>query len=97
MIMLGVVFFAGLILGLNGFTAKEAEPGIFLYIAWLVICAIAMAAASFFLTKYFINSKSMNEVLAILLSILCGTVLGFVINVVGFFASLIFTSYTSKK
>jgi hypothetical protein len=89
---IGVALFFLLLLGLNGFTGKQAEPGLILFIVWVLLVSLLSAISSVVLTNYFVSKKSMNFWLAALLSVLIFVAAGAVFNWVGWFVSILVTS-----
>ena len=86
----GVLFFF-LLLGLNGFSERDATPALIFYIAWAVFFALLLGAASFFLTKLLIG-KAFNAILALILSVVAAVGVGFVVDFGGLLASTIIAS-----
>ena len=86
----GVLFFF-LLLALNGFSGKQAEPGLILFAVWVLLAALLAGAASVWLTNFFVVKKEMNFWLAAAISIIIFSLCGCVFNVVGWFASLFVT------
>lgn len=88
----GVFLFFFLLLGLNGFSEKQAEPGLIFFIVWVLLVALTTAILSVVGTNYFAAQKSMNFWLAAFLSAFIFVVVGAALSVVGWFASLFITS-----
>jgi len=89
---IGAMMFFMLILSLNGFTGKQAEPGLILYIAWAVLTVIIAGALSFLGANYLINNKSFNPVLAAITAIALFSFGGAASDFVGFIAAIFLTS-----
>ena len=88
----GVFFFLFLLLGMNGFSEKQATPGLIFFIVWVLLVSLIAAIASVVATNYFTAQKSMNFWLAAFLSTFIFVVVGAIASVVGWFASLFITS-----
>lgn len=86
---LGVFFF--LLLALNGFAERDANPAMTFYTVWMIFFAIIFAVVSFFFTKFLI-AKSFNAILAVILSIFVATGIGTVIDFGGMFISAMVAS-----
>lgn len=72
----GVVLFFFLLLALNGFSESQATPGLILYIIWVLIASVGAAVLSIWLTNYLATKKSLNGIVAALISILIFIVIG---------------------
>ena len=86
-----VGWFFFLMLALNGFSERDANPAMIFFIVWCVLVALVLGAASFFLTKLLI-AKSFNAVLALILSVVAAIAVGFVVDFGGLIASTIIAS-----
>jgi len=91
MIAIGIGFFFFLMLGLNGFSEREANPAMIFYIVWTLIFAFILSLGSFFLTKLLI-AKSFNAILSLILSIVVAVGVGFVLDFGGLIVSTIIAS-----
>ena len=78
-------------LALNGFSERDANPAMIFFAVWCIIVAIALGAASFFLTKFLIG-KSFNAILSLILSVIAAVGVGFVVDFGGLIASTIIAS-----
>ena len=86
--------FGALILGMNGFpSSKSAEPGIILYIVWVVVSTLIVSSLSVLAVYYLDNKKQVNAWLASLISVATFSVIGGLSIVVGWIAGLLFASY----
>lgn len=65
----GVVLLFFLLLALNGFTGKQAEIGLILYIIWVLIASILAGVLSVRLANYLAAKKSFSRWIAALISI----------------------------
>ena len=89
---IGFVLFFMLILGLNGFTGKQAEPGLLLFIVWGLLSALITGVLGIFLANYLAVKKSMNKFAATAISSVVFIIVGCVSGVVGFFAAVFLVS-----
>ena len=90
-IAVGVVLFFFLLLGLNGYSGKQAEPGLILFIVWILLASLLVAVLSVVMIGFLTAKKSINFWASSLISVLVFVILGAVINVVGWFTSLFVT------
>jgi hypothetical protein len=87
---IGIILFFFLLLSLNGYSEKQAEAGLILFIIWVLffsaaaVCAVL--SASFLTIK-----KSLNWIAASLVSILIFVVIGAILNFVGTVAAIVLT------
>lgn len=86
-----VGWFFFLMLALNGFSERDATPAMIFFAVWCVFFAIALGAASFFLTKFLIG-KSFNAILSLILSVIAAVAIGFVVDFGGLIAGTIIAS-----
>jgi len=89
---IGAAMFFMLLLSLNGFTGKQAEIGLILFIVWAVLTALLGGILSFLSAGYLINNKSFNPVVATIIAIVIFVIVGTLSNIVGFFAAILLTS-----
>ena len=82
----GLVFF--LLLALNGFSESDATPAMIFYFVWMILCAFVMGVAGIFLTKLLL-AKSVNSILALVISVVLLTGIGGVIDFGGLIVSTI--------
>jgi len=84
-----VLLFFFLLLGLNGFSERDAKWSIWLFLIGAALVTILAAVAGIFTTKFFSVKKGVNVIWAALISILIFSFLGaginFLITFVGFF------------
>lgn len=85
----GLFFF--LLLALNGFSEREANPAIVFYSIWILFFAVVFGVASFFIAK-FLLAKSFNAILALTLSIVVAGGIGALINFGGLIISTLMAS-----
>lgn len=91
-IAVGCVLFFVLILSLNGFSGKQAEPGLLLFIVWGLLSALITGVLGVLLANYLATKKSLNKIAATAISSLVFIVAGGVSAVVAFFAAVFLTS-----
>ena len=84
----GVAFVFFLMLGLNGFSERDANYGFGVFIAGGLLVSFLMATAGVFLVKFLLNKKQWNTVLAVLAAVVGLAALGFVLKVVIFFIAI---------
>jgi hypothetical protein len=89
---IGFVMFFMLILGLNGFSGKQAEPGLLLFIVWGLLSALITGILGVLLANYLATKKSMSKIAAAAISSLIFVIVGGVSVVAGFFASIFLVS-----
>ena len=91
--VIAVFMFGALIIGMNGFpSSKSAEPGIILYIAWVIISTVIMSTASVLIVWFLADKKDVNVWLAGLISVVIFSVLGGISIIIGWAAGLLFAS-----
>ena len=88
-IAVGAVLFFFLLLALNGFSGKQAEPGLILFVAWILLSAFAAGILSVFTANRFASKKALNKWLAALVSILVFLVVGAAFDFAGLIAAII--------
>ena len=91
LVLTGIVMFFFLLMGLNGFSERDANPAMIFYIAWLVFFTLLFSIAGFFFTKFLIK-KSFNAILAVILSVVVAVGIGGVIDFGGLIVSSIIAS-----
>ena len=84
-----VVIFFMLLLGLNGFSERDATPSLIFFIALSVACALGLGGAAAYTAKRIAEKKSLGGVAASAIAVLCFSALGGVILVGGFFGALV--------
>lgn len=91
-IIIGAAMFFMLLLSLNGFTGKQAEPGLMLFVVWVLLASLGAGVLSFLSAKYLAEKKSLNRWWAALTAIAGFVIIGVIINAIGFFAAVFLTS-----
>ena len=84
-----VVIFFMLLLGLNGFSERDATPSLIFFIALSVACALGLGGAGAFAAKRIAEKKSLGGLAASAISVIGFSALGVMILVGGFFAALV--------
>lgn len=90
-IAVGVVLFFFLLLGMNGYSEKQATPGLILYIAWALLFSILTAVFSVLAARFLIRKKSFSPLAATAIFAPIFIVVGGVANFVGIFAAIFLT------
>jgi len=89
---IGAVLFFILIISLNGFTGKQAEPGLVFFTLCILLVSLASGVLSFLSANYLAQSKSFNSWLAALLAITVFVIVGAAVNFVGAVAAVFLAS-----
>jgi len=89
---IGVGLFFMLIVSLNGFTGEQADPGLILFVVWILLASIIAGVLAFLSAKYLISKKSFKPWRAALLAIAIFVIVGTAANIVGFIAAVVLTS-----
>lgn len=89
---IGFVLFFMLIVSLNGFSGRQAEPGLLLFIVWGLLSAIMTGILSFLLANYLATKKALNKVASAAIAVAVFVVAGGVSVIVGFFAAVFLVS-----
>ncbi|MGI8884959.1 MAG: hypothetical protein ACR2IA_12030 [Pyrinomonadaceae bacterium] len=88
---IGVGLFFFLLLGLNGYSGSQAEPGLIIFIVWVLLVSLFAAVLSVIATGYLMTKQSINFWISSLISVLIFVIVGAAINIVGWFVSLFVT------
>ncbi len=80
--------FFGLLLGLNGYSEKDATPSLIFYIALAFLSALGLGAISAYTAKRLAEKPSLGKFGASIIAIIGFAILGAVILFVGWFAAL---------
>jgi len=88
---IGIMLFFILLLSLNGYSGNQAELGLILFIIWVLLFSIAAAVCAYLSANFLITKKSLNRIVASLVSILIFVVIGAILNFVGMVAAIILT------
>ena len=89
---IGAAWFFMLLLSLNGFTSKQAESGITLFVVWAVLTAILVGVLAYLTARYFIEKKSLNPAFAAFATTVVFVIVGAAIDFVGFLAAVFLTT-----
>ena len=92
MLGLGTAWFFMLILSLNGFTGKQAEPGLILFVVWAILTAIVAGILGFWSAGYLTEKRSFSPALAALASVVFFVIVGAASDFVGFIVAVAITS-----
>ena len=95
-VAVGAGFVFMLMLGLNGFSEREASYAFGFFIVAGLLVSFLMASAGIFLVK-FLTGKQWNQVLAVLLSVVGFAALGFVLKVVIFFIAIFVADFVRTR
>lgn len=77
-----------LLLGMNGYSEKQAKLSLVFYIALGVMSALGLGAASAFVAKSLVERKSLGSIWASTIAVLGFSILGWLILIVGFFVAV---------
>ncbi len=78
-----------LLLGMNGYSERQATPGLVLYVVLGVGSALGLGVASAFVVKRLVEKRSFGGLAASATAVLGSSVLGGLILVVSFFAAIV--------
>jgi Na+-translocating ferredoxin:NAD+ oxidoreductase RnfE subunit len=79
-----------LLLSMNGYSEEQATPSLILYIALSVLSALALGGAGAFAAKRLAERTSLGGFGASAICVICSAILGVLILIVVFFASIVF-------
>jgi hypothetical protein len=80
-----------LLLGMNGYSERQATPGLILYAALGFGSALGLGLASSFWVKRLVERRSFGGVAASATAVLGFSVIGAVILIISFFAAIVLT------
>ena len=86
---LGVVLFFFLLIGLNGYSEKQAFPGLILFIVWVLLASLFCGGLSLLTTNFLNAKKSWSLTKAGLISAALFTVAGAVLSFAGILAAIL--------
>jgi hypothetical protein len=95
-IAVGVAIIFLLMLGLNGFTERDANYAFAIFIIGGLVVSVLTATAGIFLVRL-LTGKQWNAVLAVLLSIVACTALGFVLKIGIFFIAIFVAGFVRSS
>ncbi|HVF66126.1 MAG TPA: hypothetical protein VM914_00580 [Pyrinomonadaceae bacterium] len=81
-----------LLLGLNGFSERQANPGLLFYIVLGVASAVGLGVASAFAAKWLTQRRSMGALGASAIAVPVFAVVGVLILIVGIFVAALIAS-----
>lgn len=77
-----------LVLGMNGYSGRDAEPGLYLYIALGLGSTLALGLASAFTARWLVEKRSFGRAGAAATAVVGFAALGGLILIVSFFAAI---------
>ena len=80
-----------LLLGMNGYSERDATPGLYLYAALGLISALGLGLASAFASRWLVERRSFGRAGAAATAVLGSVALGGLILIVNFFAAIVLT------
>jgi hypothetical protein len=83
------IAFLTLLVGLNGYSEKQATPGLAFFVVLSVASALGLGAGSAFAAKRIVEKKSFGKFAASAAAIAGFAAIGVVILIAGFFVALI--------
>lgn len=86
---IGVVFLFFLLIALNGYSERQANPGLILFVIWVLLFSLATAALSVLAANWMKRKKSLSLPAAALGSTLIFVLIGGGLNFIGIFAAII--------
>lgn len=84
---IGFVWLFFLIIGLNGYSEKQATPGLILYVVWALFFTLLASVLSVLTAKYLVGKKSFRPISAVAVSSPIFIIVGGALNFVGIFAA----------
>lgn len=78
-----------LLLGMNGYSGRDAEPGLYLYAALGLVSALGLGLASAYAVRWLVERRSFGRAGAAATAVIGFAVLGGLILVVSFFAAIV--------
>ena len=88
---IGIMLFFILLLSLNGYSGKQAEPGLILFIIWVLLFSAAAAVCAVLSANFLTTKKSLNWIAASLISVLIFVVAGAILNFGGTIVAIVLT------
>jgi hypothetical protein len=88
---IGVILFFFLLLSLNGYSEKQTETNLILFIIWVLFFSTAAAVCAVLSASFLTAKKSLNRIAASLVSILIFVFMGAILNFVGTVAAIFLT------
>lgn len=87
-IAIGIVAGFFLLIALNGYTGRQADPGLIFYVVWVLFFSLLTAGLSVLSAKYLIGKKSFSAIAAVAVTAPIFIIVGGVATVAGMFASV---------
>lgn len=88
-IVIGIVVGFFLLLALNGYMGSQVDPGLILYVVWVLFFSLLTAGLSVLSAKYLIGKKSFSSIAAVAITAPIFIIVGGVATVAGMFAAVI--------
>lgn len=90
LVNIGIAFilFFFLIIGLNGYSEKQATPGLILFIVWSLLFSLLAAVLSVLTAKYLIGKKSFGSISAVAIASPVFIIVGGIAGFLGVFAAV---------
>ena len=89
---IGAAWFFMLLIALNGFTGKQAEPGLILFIVWAILAAIVAGTFGFYGARFMIEKKAQCPVFAAFAATVVFVIVGAAIDFLGFIIAVAITT-----
>ena len=86
-VVVAVSCFFVLLVGLNGYSERQATPSLIFYIVFSLISIIGMSFIAGFAAKYFLDKNWMGKGIASMVGIITSSILGAVVVVGGMFVA----------
>ena len=83
-----------LLLGMNGYNERDAEPGLYLYAALGLVSVLGLGLASAYAAGWLVERRSFGRAGAAATAVLGSAALGGLIVVVSFFAAIVLAEIT---
>jgi hypothetical protein len=83
------VLFFFLIIALNGYSERQATPGLILYIVWALFFSLLAAVLSVLTAKYLIGKKSFGSISAVAIASPIFIIVGGIISFLGTIAAVV--------
>ena len=85
-----------LLVGLNGFSERQATPSLIFYIVFCLVSSIVISFLGIIAAKTIVNKQWLGKVPAAIVSIILPSTIGVVLVVVAVFASLILAEFLRR-
>ena len=78
-----------LLLGMNGYSERDAAPGLYLYASLGLVSALGLGLASAFASRWLVERRSFGRMGAVATAVLGFSALGGLILILSFFAAIV--------